>query len=164
VPTGRVYLPTTASMLARARDDGRLALPLRGHAVTEALVRALDGAGEEELEHAALTEAALDALQLFGPDDPPRRVVVVVDPAVWRASDNEDEVVSAVVVTREVPLRLVAAVHVDSLDAASAVAAARDALAAGGDVDHPAVQRCLDHEPGWYAVQELDELLAGLLG
>ena len=156
-------MPMTASLLEGARDAGLLALPLRGHAVTEAVAEALD-AGDEEQEYAALTAAALEALELLGPDDPPRRVVVVADPAVWRRSDDDEDTVSAVVVTREVPLRLVVAVHADAPDAAEAVAAARDALTAGGGVDHPAVQRCLDHEPGWYALQELDDLLVSLRG
>jgi hypothetical protein len=57
-------------------------------------------------------------------------------------------------------------VHVDAADAATAVSDARDALAAAtADPAFDAaeaVERCLDHEPGWFAVQEIDALLEDL--
>jgi hypothetical protein len=56
-------------------------------------------------------------------------------------------------------MRLVAAVLVDSVDAESDVSAARTALAEGApDVDR-LVDRCHDHELGWWATQEIGVLL-----
>ncbi len=159
---GRVYLPLTASLLARARDGGAFDVPTAGHAVTERLADELGTQDEEELEHAASTGAALDALLLMGPDDPPRRVVAAAEPVDWDPVEDTGEAASAVRVTGSVPLSLLAAVLADSPAAAEAVTTAREALAAGADVDDPAVQRCLDHDLGWYAAQELDALLTEL--
>ncbi len=161
---GRVYLPLTASLLARARDAGGFDAATPAHAVTERLADELGTGDEEDLEHAASTGAALDALLLMGADDPPRRVVAAAEPVDWEPRAGADETASAVTVTGGVPLRLLAAVLADSTDAAEAVTAARDALAARADVDDAAVQRCLDHDLGWYAAQELDQLLTELSG
>jgi hypothetical protein len=155
----RVYLPLSRAALEAARATGRFGpAPLRGHAVTDEVRSELAGTDEEELEYAAMTAAALDSLLLLGPADPQRRMVAAVDvPAVEPAGG---EAVSEVQVTAEVPLKRLAAVLADAPDAAEAVSAARAALSAGEDADE-AVDRCLDHELGWYAVQELDDLLAG---
>ncbi len=64
------------------------------------------------------------------------------------------------------PARLVAAVHVDAPDAEEAVAAARAAWAAAdaGDADAArVVERCLDHELGWFAAQEVNDLIESLV-
>jgi hypothetical protein len=157
----RVYLPLTAATLRRARDSGRFGpAPLRGHAVTPALVAALDGSDEEEQEHAAATAAALDALALLHPDDPPRRMVAAVDVPTVEPVADEDVAPSQVVVAHEVPLKRLAAVLADSPDAERDVADARAAVAAGGDAA-VAVERCLEHELGWYAAQEIGVLLDG---
>jgi hypothetical protein len=165
--SGRVYLPLTPDALRRARDEGRFGpAPLRGHAVTAALVAALDASGEgatdEESEYAALTAAAVDALSLLGPEDRPLRVVVAVDVAEWETGQGgDDEPVSLVTVSHEVPIRRLASVQADSPDASTDVAAARDAVAAGGDDAEAMVETCLDRELGWYAAQEIDLLLDG---
>jgi len=159
VAGGRVYLPVTPALLERARVEGRFEPPLRGHAVTEALATELPGADQEELEYAAMQAAALDALATLGPDDRPRRLVAAVDAATWTAADRSDAASSLVDVTVPVPLRRLASVHADSGDAEDDVRAAVRALAAGGP-EAPEVQRCLDHELGWYAAQELSALVA----
>jgi hypothetical protein len=107
-----------------------------------------------------MTAAALDALLLLAPGDPPRRLVAAVDAGAWEdAADPESP--SAVEVTVPVPFRRLAAVHADSDDAGPAVRAAVQALTDGSSEADltAAVDRCLDHELGWYAVQELDTLL-----
>src|SRR5918993_3880175 len=84
----RVYLPLTASLLRRARDDGGFhEPPLVAHAVTPELVQELGepAPDEEESEYAALTAASLESLTLLRPDEPPRRVVAAVDVPAWEA-------------------------------------------------------------------------------
>ena len=153
----RVYLPLTASLLRRAREDGGFhEAPLVAHAVTPELVRKLGDPApdEEESEYAALTAAALESLSLLHPDEPPRRVVAAVDVPGWEPRPHEDHP-SAVSVPTPVPWRRLVAVHVDGAEAAGDVAAAL-----GGAEE--AVERCLDHELAWFAVQEVDELLQDL--
>ena len=150
----RVYVPLTPTLLARARDEGGFDdLPLAAHAVTPALVDELGSSDADESEYAALTAAALEALSLLRPDEPPRRVVAAADVPAWELRDGEHP--SAVSVPTRVPWRRVVAVHVDAEDASADVAAAL-----GGAPE--AVERCLDHELGWFAVQEVDELLEHL--
>jgi hypothetical protein len=156
---GRVYLPVTPALLRRAREVGRLEPPLAGHAVTEQLAEELAGADDEELEYAAMTAAAADALLLLGPDDRPRRLVAAVDAGSWTASAGADAGSSAVEVTVPVPFRRLAAVHADSDDAAPDVLAAVRARGGPAEPLAVAVERCLEHELGWYATLELDQLL-----
>lgn len=162
---GRVYLPVTPQALRRSREHGGFRPPLHGHAVTDALAAELGSHDEEEQEYVAMQAAALDALTLLGPDDQPRRMVAAVDVAAWTAAAGPGSAASLVEVTVPVPWRRLAAVHADSDDAADDVRAAVLALGQGGGEDGPevglAVERCLDHELGWYAVQELALLLEG---
>lgn len=169
----RVYLPVTPTLLRRAREDGGFEQPpLAAHAVTPELVGELGSPDDEESEYAALTAAALESLSLLRPDEPPRRVVAAVDVPAWEprrpdpAQDSTQDSTqepahdparepSAVTVPTRVPWQRVVAVHVDGEDASADVAAAL-----GGAAE--AVERCLDHELGWYAVQEVDELLEHL--
>lgn len=156
----RIYLPLTLPLLAEAlRQRSVGPAPLAGHAVTEDLLAELGDVDEEEAEYVALTAAAQASLALLGEDDPPLRVVVALEVPAAEAVGGDDP--SAVRVAHEVPWRRLAAVHVDSADAGADVAAARAALGGAGADD--AAERCLDHELGWYAVQEVPDLLAGLL-
>jgi hypothetical protein len=159
----RVYLPLTPWSLKQARDEGGFGpAPLPGHAVTPALLEALgQDTEEEDAEYSAMTAAALESLRLLDPDEAPARVVAAVDVPAWEPrSGDATEDPSAVAVAFTVQLKRLAAVLVDAADAAADVAAARDALAGATGDDLPeVVERCLDHELGWYAAQELDELL-----
>ena len=158
----RVYLPLTPTLLRAARDAKVFENPpLRGHAVTPALVDELGGAGEEECEYAALTAAAAESLELLTTEEPPRRVVAAVDVTSWKPRTGEDGP-GAVLVPVPVGWRRLASVHVDAAEVAHVVAEARDKLASGAADAAEAVERCLDHEPGWYAVQEIDALLEDL--
>ena len=159
--TARVYVPTTWSGLRQVvTADGIGPAPFFGHAVTRALRAAWPDGGDEELEYAATTAAARTSLGLLTDDDPPRRVVLAVDAETVIEADEEDPTV--VEVGEVVPMRLVAAVLVDTADAADDVSAAQGAWAAalGGDPDaEAAVDRSQDHDLAWFAVQEIGELL-----
>jgi hypothetical protein len=158
----RVYLPTTPRGLRTLREHGYVGPgPLDGHAVTDAVRAVLDDVDEEDREYLVLSSASLDCLTLLGPDEPPARVVLAVDTDEATPVGDPDTP-SAVRVTAEVPLRRVAAVHADSAGARDVVTAARDAVSADADDADALVVRCLDHELGWYGVQEIDDLLAVL--
>jgi len=158
----RVYLPTTSRGLRILRERGYVGPgPLDGHAVTDPVRVVLDDVDEEDREYLVLSSASLDCLALLEPDEPPVRVVLAVDTdEVTPAGDPDTP--SVVRVTAEVPLRRVAALHADSADARDVVAAARDAVTADADDADALVERCLDHELGWFGVQEIDDLLAVL--
>ncbi|HET6561068.1 MAG TPA: hypothetical protein VFG72_04280 [Marmoricola sp.] len=152
----RVYLPMTATRLREALERGSFGpAPLRGHAVTPAVVAALDD--DEEREYAALTAASLVAVAHLTDDDPPLRLVAAVDVTGWDADQGDDPTV--VWLPHEVPWKRLAAVLADSPDAADAVARA---WAEADAEDDAFLEACLDHELGWFAVQEVDALLAGL--
>ena len=157
----RVYVPSTLTLL---RDivlaDGIGPAPFLAHAVTPELRRAYPDGGEEEWEYAASAAAARSALALLVEGDPARRVVVAVDVAGVVPVDDDDP--TLVTVDEVVPFRRIAAVLVDDEDAAADVSAA---VAAGPDAERgdaeaaAVVERCLDHELGWYATQEIGGLV-----
>jgi hypothetical protein len=165
-PRLRVYVPLTPTMLRRAHRDGGFGPPpLLAHAVTPQLRQELgEDADLEDCEYAAMAAAGLESLTMLGPDDPPTRVVAAVDVPGWEPRTGDDP--TAVTLGFTVPLKRLVAVHVDAPDAATDVTAAREALEGS---DHStletlpdAVHRCLDHELGWYAAQELGGLLDDL--
>ena len=157
--TTRVYVPSTLGRLrAIVTAAGIGPAPFVGHAVTPVVREELADLGEEEWEYAASTAAAQSSLALLHDDEPARRVVVAVDVPSVRPAGTEDPTV--VEVDDVVPFRLVGAVLADAADAEEHVAAARDALAAGAPDAQRLVERCLDHELGWWAAQEIDDLLA----
>jgi hypothetical protein len=121
---------------------------------------------EEELEYVAFTRAAQGALRLLREDGaaPPRRVVVSVDvaPEATRRHADQELGSSLIWVLGAVPLAAVAAVHVDSADAAADIAAAADVVeeAAAGDPDAQfTVDSAEDHELEWYDPTELGQLV-----
>jgi hypothetical protein len=155
----RVYVPSSITGLKELLVSGGIGpVPLHAHAVTDDVRAALPDAAEEEWEYAVLNAAALDSVGLLTEDDPPRRVVVVAEAgSVTPGSDG-----SLVEVDEVVPLRQVVAVHVDGDDAAEVVAAARAVWSeaeAGDEAATAAVERCLDHELGWFATQEIGDLV-----
>ncbi len=158
----RVYLPCTPRTLAAVVAAGGVGpAPLAAHAVTDAVREAL-AAGEEE-EYAAATAAAQSSIGLLRHDELARRVVLAVDvPTIREVPDTADPTV--VEVGEPVPWRRVAAVLVDSADAEDAVGAALEALRQGSPDAARQAERCLDHELGWWAAQEVDALLTDLGG
>ncbi len=157
----RVYVPTTMNRLAAVVAAGGVGpAPFVGHAVTAALQDAWPEAGEEEWEYAALTAAAHEAIGLLTDEDQPRRVVIALDAPGVLPLDQGDP--TQVQVAEVVPLRRVASVHVDSVEAADDVEQAREAWAraeAGDEAAGAVVERCSEHELEWYAVQEIGALL-----
>jgi hypothetical protein len=125
-------------------------------------------ADDEELELAAMSEAARASLRLIAPaaTTDARRVVVALDlPADSVTVDDEgpDDPPGRVRLTAgTVPVARVASVHVDEPDAVQAVAAAAAAVRAADaeDVDAEAVVATLDdHDLLWYDPAELPALL-----
>jgi len=92
-----------------------------------------------------------------------RRVVVSADlPATTVGPGDVELGASTVELAGPVPVRAVAAIHVDGVDAAKDVAAAAGVVteALAGDPDAQfAVDGAEDHELEWYDVTELDQLL-----
>ncbi|MEV7807296.1 hypothetical protein AB0O28_30555 [Microbispora sp. NPDC088329] len=167
----RVYLPSTIPALARVVAAGELApAPLTGFAVTPALIEWYVSGDTEELEYVALTEAARASLRMLAADREDgveavaRRVVIaaeVPDETVKAGADLEER--ARVRVLEPIPMRLVAAVHVDDADAVPDVEAAIAALPAADAGDDDAqfvVDGTEDHELLWYATQEIPDLLA----
>ena len=80
----RVFLPSTLPALAEVLRTGQAGPdpgPQPGYAVTPALREAYASGDEEELEYAALTEAARASLRMLATDPtaPPRRVVLAAE-------------------------------------------------------------------------------------
>lgn len=154
----RVYVPCTMSRLqVIVTADGIGPAPFVAHAVTDAVREALPDGGEEDWEYAASSAASLSSVGLLGADEPARRVVVAVNVPSVRSVEVEDPTVVEVVAA--VPLRWVAAVLADTEDAERDVAAARAADAAESPDAARLLERCLDHELGWWAAQEVTGLL-----
>jgi hypothetical protein len=165
----RVYVPATWPMLRTLVKTGTID-PIGGtaFALTPALREAYTSGDDEELEYAALNEAARASLRLlsveFGLGEdatPARRVVVAADLDVMLRPDLDD---GAVRITGAVPFEAIAAVHVDSEDAEYAVREAAGAVDAAdmGDLDAEfLIGEAEDHELAWYDPSEVAYLVEG---
>ncbi|MDI5978685.1 DUF6912 family protein [Amycolatopsis magusensis] len=162
----RVYLPATIATLRRLVEDGEFApISGTGFALTPALRESYTSGDTEELEYAALLDAARASLRLIAAEDtdekdPPRRVVISAD--VEQATPRPDLDAAVVRVSGPVELTQIAAVHVDTAEAEAAVVAAAaviDAADLGDDDAEFALGEAEDHELAWYAPQELPFLL-----
>ncbi|MDK1473880.1 hypothetical protein QNO07_10695 [Streptomyces sp. 549] len=171
----RVYVPLTLPGLADAHRQGEVGGgPLTAYAVTPAL-RAWCGSDDvEELEYAALGEAARSSLRLLAatPGAAPRRVVLALDvpdatPATEPDPGGEP---GALRLSGPFPMRRAAAVHLDAEAAEAAVTAAVAALSAArggtgaagdaaGETADDVAGGAEAHELLWYAVQEIDALV-----
>jgi hypothetical protein len=163
----RVFLPSSLPALAEVLRTGQAGPdpgPQPGYAVTPALREAYASGDEEELEYAALTEAARASLRMLAVDQaaPPRRVVLAAElPAEQVKLDAHDREPARVLVNASVPLARLVSAHVDDAVAGPDVRTAADALEAAdaGDEDARfAVDGAEGHELGWYATQELPDL------
>jgi hypothetical protein len=161
----RVFLPSTLPALASALLAGQVGPgPVPGFAVTPALREAYASGDQEELEYAALTEAARASLRLLAvdPDAPPRRVVLAAElPAEQVKWDTRPGEPGRVLIHDAVPLALLVSAHADDAEAGADVRAAAQALPAAdaGDEDAQfAVDGAEGHELAWYAAQELADL------
>jgi hypothetical protein len=161
----RVFLPSTLPAVAQALLAGQVGPgPLPGFAVTPALRESYASGDTEELEYAALTEAARASLRLLADDPaaPPRRVVLAAEiPAEHVKPDPRDGEPARVVIKQDVQLKDLAAAHVDAPAADADVRSAVQALPAADAGDEDArftVDGAEGHELGWYATQELSYL------
>ncbi|MBO0839824.1 MAG: hypothetical protein J2O49_03255 [Sciscionella sp.] len=157
----RVYVPATVSMLRQLLDDGSLA-PINGtaFALTPALREYYRAGNEEELEYAAMSDAARASLRLLATDDISRRVVVAADVDGVRLRPELDA--AAVTLAGAVPLRKVVSVHMDTGEAEKAVRAAAEVIDAadlGDDDAEFTVGGAEDHELAWYTPTELPFVL-----
>jgi hypothetical protein len=165
----RVFLPSTLPALARALQTGQLTEagaegPVPGFAVTPALREAYASGNEDELEYAALTEAARASLRLLAADPaaPSRRVVLAVELAAEQVRWDPRDAEPARVVIGAIPLESLASALVDDAEAAADVRGAVEALSAADAGDEDAkftVDGAEGHELGWYATQELSYLV-----
>lgn len=160
----RVYVPATISMLHRLVADGELtAVAGTAFAVTPALRESYASGNTEELEYAAMADAARASLRLLATDgdsEAMRRVVVCADIDGVRLRPDLDD--GAVTLPGPIAGSAVAAVYVDLPEAADAVRAAADVVDAA-DLGDPDAEFTLgdadDHELAWYAPQEVPFLL-----
>ena len=162
----RVFLPSTLPAVALALQAGHVGPgPLPGFAVTPALREAYASGDTEELEYAALTEAARASLRMLAgnPAAPSRRVVLAAEiPAEQVKPDPRDGEPARVVITQAVQVKDLAAAHVDAPEAGADVGSAVAALPAADAGDEDArftVDGAEGHELGWYATQELSYLV-----
>lgn len=169
----RVYLPSTLPGLARVLAAGEIGpAPLTAFTVTPALREWYVSGDLEELEYAALTEAARASLRLLAADGgaPSRRVVLAVEaPEEIVAREPGDglgdvpgQPPAAVRLTAALPVNKIASGHVDDGLAEADIIAAREALAAADAGDEDArfvVDGAEGHELMWYATQELRYLV-----
>lgn len=164
----RIYLPTTTAGLRALLDDGTIGpAPLTAFAVTPGLREWYVDDDPEELEYAAMTEAARGALRLLDADEsvPRRRVVVAADVADAVVTVQDDLDRGVVRVGEPIELAAIASVHVDDADAEPTVAAAARAVIAA-DLGDAGSQDLVDdaegYELSWYANQEIADLLDSL--
>lgn len=158
----RVYVPGTLALLGRWHAAGSVRAPGGAHAVTPALREWYTGGDIEELEYAALLEAAQGSLHLLaaGPAAFPRRVVVAAD--VDDADVRPGSGARSSVTVGTVPMAAVVSVHIDDVDAEADVAAAVTALplAVSGDDDARfTVDSAGAHDLLWYDVREIPDLV-----
>jgi hypothetical protein len=161
----RIYLPSTFPALRDLRDTGTLGTAsLTAFAVTPGLRDWYADDDLEELEYAALLEAARASLRLLDadPDAPRRRVVVALDAADDTVTVRDDLDRGVVRLARPVELSQIASFHVDDADAEQAVATAAAAITAA-DLGDDTAQDSVDDAEGfalaWYAPEELSALL-----
>ncbi|MGH3759696.1 DUF6912 family protein [Actinophytocola sp.] len=164
----RVYIPATVTMLRALNVKGEVAaVGDTAFALTPALRESYATGTAEELEYAAMLEAARASLRLLAgelADDAegtlPRRAVISAD--VEGVTLRPDLDFAVVRLAESVPATLVAAVHLDTENAEPAVRAAANVIDAA-DLGDPDAQFTLgdaeDHELAWYATEELPFLL-----
>jgi hypothetical protein len=161
----RIYLPATTNSLRELVVGGHFGLPpITGFAVTAGMREWYADADIEQLEYAAMLEAARASLRLLDsePDAARLRAVVAADVADAVVSTHDDIDRGVVHVSTPVALSQVAAVHIDLAEASATIAAAAAAIVRA-DLGDPAAQDTVDDADGfdlaWYATQEVAALL-----
>lgn len=168
----RVYVPATLAVLSELAKVGELGpAPITAYAVTPALREWYVEGDEEQLEYAALTEAARASLRLLAADPltPRRRAVIaaevpdaVVTPMGTPFSQAEGIAPAQVRIGQMLAPGEIAAFHLDERAAEPAVAEAASAAWAADAGDEDArftVDGAEDFELLWFATQELPDLV-----
>jgi hypothetical protein len=162
----RIYLPATTTTLRQLLDSGEIGPPpLTAFAVTPGLREWYVDDDPEELEYAAMVEAARGSLRLLDADESAarRRAVVSADVPDGEVTLRDDLDRGVVELAGAVPLAAVASVHVDDAEAEATVAAAAEAIIAadlGDEASQDLVDDAEGYELSWYATQELGAYLA----
>lgn len=160
----RIYLPSTTTELATLRDTEALPGPRSATAVTPELRAWYADPELDELEYAALLEAARLSLRMVDadPSAAPRRVVIAADIPDSAVELDARAGRASVRLLGTLELAAVVALHVDGADAEPVVTAAT-AVVIEADLGSDDAQFLVDeadaHELGWYATQELGPLL-----
>lgn len=144
----RVYLPSTLPRIRGLVTSGTVGhAPLHGFAVTDELRSTVEG-DEEELEYEAFSAAASESIRLLAADSqaPRRRAVLAVEVAESIVRRDSAAGSAGVTVTAEIPLKRVAAAHVDAPEAAPVVT---EALPTFDESE------LAEHDLLWFATQEL---------
>ncbi|UGQ09567.1 hypothetical protein LO772_21865 [Yinghuangia sp. ASG 101] len=164
----RVYIPSTPTALAGVqRENGVGPAPVGAWAVTAGLRVWCGTDNDEELEYAATVLAGRASLALIAgaSEGPPRRVVLVAEVPDTIVREDAGLGPGAVSVGGTIPLKRVAAVHLDAAEAEDAVRAALgvlDAADAGDEAAEALVEAVEEHELLWFATQELPGLVAAV--
>jgi len=158
----RVYLPATVTDLTHlpTASNGSVRFPIAaqtGFTVTNALVNALPGADEEELEWAAFVAAEQAAANLLVHDAaaPPLRVVLSVEVPTTAISEPQQTKSSqpAEVSVSAAPAAELAAIHVDEPATAPLIESFRKAPDSAS-----ALSAVLDADLLWYHPSEIDQI------
>ncbi|WBQ03921.1 DUF6912 family protein [Kribbella sp. CA-293567] len=168
----RVYIPSTIPLLDAACHAGEIGpAPQLAYAVTPALREWFATADDEELEYAAMAQAARASVGLIAADPAAarKRVVVACEVSAVPPADGTVQLGDARLELHVVvPWSAVAAAHVDSDDAVEVVAKAAELWeVAQGDTANPAhddavfaLDSCEGEDLLWYATQEIPDFLA----
>ena len=168
----RVYVPSTLPLLDAACHAAEIGpAPMTAYAVTPALREWYSQGDDEELEYAAMAQAARASVGLLAADPgaPRKRVVIACEvTAVPPAGGSVHLGDARLELNVVIPWTAVAAVHLDADSAADVVGKA--ALlwdVAHGDTANPehedavfALDSCEGEDLLWYATQEIPDLLA----
>ncbi len=158
-------MPATTTTLRELFDAGELGpAPVTAFAITPGLREWYLDEDADELEYAAMLEAARGSLRLIDadPDAARRRVVVAadIDDADVDVRDDLDR--GVVRLRKAVPVKAIASAHVDDAEAEATVADAVQAIIAadlGDAASQDAVDDAEGYELSWYATQEIGTLL-----
>ena len=163
----RIYIPSTLPLIDLACHAGEFGpAPLVAYAVTPALREWYTDGDDEELEYAAMAQAARASVGLLAADPGAarRRVVVACEVSAIPPADGTVELGDARLELHVVvPWRTVAAVHLDAVGAVGVVGKAADSWEAAQNGDDDAVfalDSCEGEDLLWYATQEIPDLLA----
>ena len=168
----RVYVPSTLRLLSAVCNAGEIGpAPLTVYAVTPALREWYAEGDDEELEYAAMAQAARASVGLLAadPGTTRRRVVIAAEVSAVPPADGSVELGDARLELHVViPWRSVASVHLDAPQATTVIGKAADLWDAAhgvglSGVDDDAVfalDSCEGEDLMWYATQEIPDLLA----